>query len=231
MKSCHSLRPKWALALAGLPLIGFALAGDAPTPTERFNTADADTSGALTPAEFATTFSPALSKGQQKKQFRDADDNADGSVVMGEWLGYLRDLVLKDPNSTPTEKFEVVDGDASGSLTLQEFALLLPGKKALIEFRKRHLMADADDDNLVTLDEWLAYGEDPQPDTSGIPFRKFDLADLNDDDQLTLEEFSYAYPPAVKLNVLIKKFDGKNTVIDDDFLTRDEWNPGGQGSL
>lgn len=230
MKKAHSLGPNRALLVAALPLVGFALAGGSPGPLDRFNSADADTSGALTSAEFATTFSPALSKGQQKKQFRDADDNADGAVVLGEWLGYLRDLVLKDPDSTPTEKFEVVDGDVSGSLTLQEFALLLPGKKALIEFRKRHLMADADDDNLVTLDEWLAYVEDPQPDTSGIPFRKFDLADLNDDDVLTLEEFANVYPPAVKPNVLLKKFTGQDANEDDE-LTRDEWNPGGAGSL
>jgi Ca2+-binding EF-hand superfamily protein len=231
MKTYRSPHLKRALPLLGLPLIGAALAGLELTPSERFTTADADSSGGLSSAEFASTFSTPLSKGQQKKQFRDADDNSDGSVSLPEWLGYLRDIVLKDPNSTPTEKFEVVDGDASGSLTLQEFALLLPGKKALIEFRKRHLMADADDDNLVTLDEWLAYVEDPQADTSGIPFRKFDLADLNDDDQLTLDEFSYAFPPAVKLNVLMKKFSGKN-YNEDDVLTRDEWNPGGsQGTL
>ncbi len=230
MKPLHSLSPQIALLVTALPLVGFAFAGDVPTPVERFNLADANTSGTLTPAEFDTTFSPALSKGQRKKQFRDADDNADGEVILGEWLGYLRDLVLKDPSSTPTEKFEVVDGDVSGSLTLEEFALLLPGKKALIEFRKRHLMADADNDNLVTLGEWLDYLADPQPDTSGIPFRKFDLADLNDDDGLTLEEFANVYPPAVKPNVLLKKFTGKDA-NEDDVLTRDEWNPGGEGSL
>jgi hypothetical protein len=230
MKSHTSPLHRWALPLVGLPLIGLALAGGEPTATDRFNTADADTSGSLSPAEFAGTFSPALSKGQQKKQFRDADTSADGGIVLIEWLAYLRDIVLKDPNATPTEKFEVVDGDADGSITLEEFALLLPGKKPLIEFRKRFLMADADDDDLVTLDEWLAYKEDPQPDTSGIPFRKFDLADLDGDDQLTIGEFANAYPPAVKLQVIVKKFTGKDA-NEDDFLTRDEWNPGGQGEL
>lgn len=230
MKNCPTLHLKWALALVSIPLIGTALAGGAPSPTDRFNTADADSSGSLGPAEFSGTFSPPLSKGQQKKQFRDADANNDGGIVLSEWLGYLRDIVLSDPNSTPTEKFEVVDGDASGSLDLGEFALLVPGKKALIEKRKRHLMADADDDNLVTLDEWLAYVEDPQPDTSGIPSRKFDLADLDENDQLSLEEFANVYPPAVKPGVLLKKFTGQDD-NEDDVLTRDEWNPGGSGSL
>ena len=105
----------------------------------------------------------------------------------------------------------------------------LDRKKALIEKRKRHLMADTGDDNLVTLEEWLAYVEDPQPDTSSIPFRKFDLADLDENDQLTLEEFANVYPPAVKQNVLLKKFTGQDD-NEDDVLTRDEWNPGGSGT-
>ncbi len=231
MKTNRILKIQRALPLAGLCLIGSTFAGDVPTPTDRFNTADANISGALSSAEFATTFTTPLSKGQLKKEFRDADQNADGGIVLGEWLTYLRDIVLNDPNATPTEKFEVVDGDANGSITLQEFALLLPGKKALIEYRKRFLMADADDDDLVTLDEWLAYLEDPQPDTSGIPHRKFDLADLDGDDELTMLEFANAYPPAVKPSVIFKKFSGKDA-NEDDILTRDEWNPGGgQGAL
>jgi hypothetical protein len=219
-----------ALALAGLSTISLAFAGGEPTPTDRFNTADADVSGALTSAEFATTFSNPLSKGQLKKEFRDADTDGNGTIILAEWRGYLRDEILKDPNSTPTEKFEVLDGDADGSITLEEFALLVPGKKALIEKRKRFLMADADDDNLVTLDEYLDYVESPQPDTSGIPFLKFDLADLDGDHSLTIDEFANAYPPAVKPQVIAKKFTGKDA-NDDDLLTRDEWNPGGGGEL
>jgi hypothetical protein len=217
-----------ALLLAGLSTIGMAFAGGEPSPTDRFNTADADVSGALTSAEFATTFSAPPSKGQLKKELRDADTDGNGSIILAEWLGYLRDEVLKDPNATPTEKFEVVDGDADGSIELEEFALLIPGKKALIEKRKRFLMADADDDDLVTLDEYLDYVDSPQPDTSGIPFRKFDLADLDANDELTIDEFANAYPPAVKPQVIAKKFSGKNA-NEDEVLTRDEWNPGGGG--
>lgn len=227
MKHHCSLTIPRALAFAGLSTIGLALAGGEPTPTERFNTADVDVSSTLSSAEFATTFSTPLSKGQLKKEFRDADTDGNGSIVLSEWLGYLRDEVLRDPNATPTEKFEVVDGDADGSITLEEFALLVPGKKALIEKRKRFLMADADDDDLVTLEEYLDYVESPQPDTSGIPFLKFDLADLDANDELTIDEFANAYPPAVKPQVIAKKFSGKDA-NDDDVLTRDEWNPGGQ---
>jgi Ca2+-binding EF-hand superfamily protein len=229
MKHHCSLHTHGLRLLAGLPMIGLALAGGEPTPTDRFNTADADVSGALSSAEFATTFGSPLSKGQLKKEFRDADDDGNGSVILAEWLGYLRDEVLTDPSATPTEKFQVVDGDADGSITLEEFALLVPGKKALIEKRKRFLMADADDDDLVTLDEYLDYLDSPQPDTSGIPFRKFDLADLDGDGSLTIDEFANAYPPAVKPQVIAKKFTGKDA-DEDDLLTRDEWNPGGGSS-
>lgn len=225
MKRCS---PSLGLAasLIGASLTLTAFAGGTPTLTEQFNTADADTSGSLTETEFGTAFTPALPKGKLKKAFRTADENRDRLVSLEEWLDFRRAEILKHPTKFPESAFEVSDEDLSGALDLFEFAPLIPGKKPLIEKRKRFLMADADDDDLVTLDEWLDYLDGPQADTSGLPFRKFDLADLDEDGELTLDEFSYVFPPAVNARVLQKKFAG----FDDDedlALTREEWNPGG----
>jgi Ca2+-binding EF-hand superfamily protein len=215
-----------ALSLIGASLTFTAFAGGTPTLTEQFNTADADTSGFLTDTEFGSAYTPALSKGKLKKSFRTADDDGDRLVSLAEWLAFRRAEILKNPRKFPESAFEVADLDLSGSLDLFEFAPLTPGKNPLTEKRKRFLMADADDDDLVTLDEWLDYLESPQPDTSGLPFLKFDLADLDESGTLTIEEFAYAYPPAVKPQVIEKKFTGKDA-NEDDLLTRDEWNPGG----
>lgn len=224
MKRCS---PPLALAasLIGASLTLTASAGGTPTLTEQFNTADADTSGFLTETEFGSAYTPALGKGKLKKSFRSADDDRDRLVSLEEWLDFRRAEILKHPTKFPESAFEVSDEDLSGALDLFEFAPLIPGKKPLIEKRKRFLMADADDDDLVTLDEWLDYVESPQADTSGLPFRKFDLADLDEDGDLDPEEFTYVFPPAVKPEVVDRKF----TALDDDdslTLTREEWDPG-----
>ena len=227
MKTNCSPSIRYALSLAGvcltLPLLAGTTGG---TLTEEFNTADADVSGALSEAEFSTAFSTGLSRGKLKKQFRAADTDKSRDISLAEYLSFRAAAILKDRNADPSLKFEVADLDIDGFLSLEEFVVLVPGKRPLIEVRKRHLMADADYDNQVTLDEWLDYVESPQPDTSGIPFLKFDLADLDDNDELTLDEFAGVYPPAVKPAVIQKKFDGKDA-NDDSALTRDEWNPGG----
>lgn len=227
MKNNCSPSIRLALSLAGLCLALPALAGTTGgTLAAEFNTADADVSGELSEAEFSTAFSTGLSRGKLKKQFRAADTDKSRDISLAEYLAFRSAAILKDPKADPSLKFEVADLDIDGFLSLEEFVVLVPGKSALIQVRKRHLMADASDDNLVTLDEWLDYVESPQPDTSGIPFLKFDLADLDDNDELTVDEFAGAYPPAVKPQVIDKKFAGKDA-NEDDVLTRDEWNPGG----
>jgi Ca2+-binding EF-hand superfamily protein len=227
MKTNCSPSIRHALSLAGvcltLPLLAGVTGG---TLTEEFNTADADTSGALSEVEFSTAYSTGLSRGKLKKQFRTADTDKNREISLEEYLAFRAAAILKDPNADPSLKFEVADLDIDGFLSLQEFAVLVPGKKPLIEKRKRHLMADADDDDLVTLDEFLNYVESPQPDTSGIPFLKFDLADLDSNDELTTEEFAGVYPPAVKPEVIDRKLAGRDA-NEDGVLTRDEWNPGG----
>lgn len=215
-----------AIALAGLAAFLPARAAATGLLAAEFTAADDDSSGGLSSAEFSTAFSAGLSRGQLKKQFKTADADKSGEVSLAEYLAFRATAILKDPKADPALKFEVADVNIDGFLSLDEFVVLVPGKRALIEVRKRFLMADADDDNLVTLDEYEDYRVSPQPDTSGIPFRKFDLADLDDNDELTLEEFDGVYPPAVKDAVILKKFTGKDA-NEDDVLTRDEWNPGG----
>ncbi len=207
-----------------------SFAGEGSTLTTEFNTADLDVSGALSETEFSTAFSSGLSRGKLKKQFRVADTDRSKDISLPEYLSFRAAAILKDRNADPALKFEVADVDVDGFLSLEEFVVLVPGKRPLIEVRKRQLAADADDDNLVTLDEYLDYVASPQPDTSGIPFLKFDLADLDDNDELTVEEFAGVYPPAVKPAVIDKKF-GSVDDNDDGVLTRDEWNPGGPKSL
>lgn len=220
--NCSPLIPA-AIALAAFAA---ALPATAGTLATEFATADGDSSGGLSTTEFSTAFSAGLSRGQLKKQFKGADADKSGVVSLAEYLAFRAAAILKDPKADPALKFEVADLNIDGSVSLDEFVVLVPGKRALIEVRKRFLMADANDDNLLTLDEYEDYRVSPQPDTSGIPFRKFDLADLDDNDQLTVEEFAGAYPPAVKDPVILKKFTGKDA-NEDDVLTRDEWNPGG----
>jgi hypothetical protein len=216
-----------ALSCAGLflalPAFGGAVVG---TLQAEFNAADADTSGSLSELEFSTAYSEGLSRGQLKKQFKSADSDKSKSISLSEYLAFRSAAILKDKNADPALRFEVADLNIDGFLSLEEFVVLVPGKRPLIEVRKRHLMADASDDDQVTLEEYTDYVESPQPDTSGIPFRKFDLADLDGNDELTVDEFAGAYPPAVKPQVIDKKFDGQDD-NGDEVLTRDEWNPGG----
>jgi Ca2+-binding EF-hand superfamily protein len=227
MKTNCSPSTRLALSCASLLLVLPAFGGVVGgTLAAEFNAADTDVSGGLSETEFSTAYSEGLSKGKLKKQFRAADADKSRDVSLEEYLAFRSAAILKDKNADPALKFEVADLDIDGFLSLEEFAVLVPGKKPLIEKRKRHLMADADDDDLVTLDEFLNYVESPQPDTSGIPFLKFDLADLDSNDELTVEEFAGVYPPAVKPQVIEKKLAGRDA-NDDGVLTRDEWNPGG----
>ena len=225
MKSRCSPKTGAALSLIGVSLTLFATAGTQPTLTDQFNTADADTSGALSEAEFAALYEPALKKGRLKKAFRSADADKDKEVILEEWLAFRRAEILKNPRKAPEAAFEVADADLSGALDLFEFAPLVPGKKPLIVKRVRFLMADADDDDLVSPEEWLAYQERPQPDTSGLPLRKFDLADLDESGDLDVDEFAHVFPPAVKPQVVEKKFSGQDD-DEDGLLTREEWDPG-----
>lgn len=194
--------------------------------TAKFNAADLDLSGSLSPAEFASTFSTLTPRGQIKSAFKKADGNRNGTLSLEEWLAY-RETTFEHQQAL---KFDAADTDASGFLTLQEFAPTRPDNKPFIMTRAAFLAADHDDDNLISLEEWLEHAGKGSDHGHGVSSGKFDLADLDGSDSLTPDEFAGIYPPKVKPVVVLKKFAALDD-NDDGLLTRDEWNPGRRGSL
>lgn len=116
----------------------------------------------------------------------------------------------------------IVDDDF---LSYDEFITTVPGKKPLIEVRKRFLRADTDGDFQISLPEWLDMKSGDMLDP--VKRTKFDLADLDGDGELTLEEFATTFPRKTKLRVIERKFKRENTG-GGETLTREEWNPGGK---
>ncbi|MES2439234.1 MAG: hypothetical protein V4584_09205 [Verrucomicrobiota bacterium] len=223
----HYLRPGKipALLLGSLVLTSAAALAD---DTSKFEAADADSSGSLTLAEFRTTLSRNAPEKQLLKKFGRADADGDTAVTLAEWLAYKQELEEEQEQEKiekETARFNAADDDvADGFLTYDEFIPLIPGKRPLIEVRSRFLKADADDDLLVSLDEWLAFKSDDFIDDSKKP-RKFDLADLSGDGLLTYDEFATTFPRKTPSKTILKKFN-KEDENNDDLLTRGEWSPG-----
>lgn len=227
---CKTLISAVACALA-FSAAAFAHNGEDDSPADdaaKFEAADEDNDDTLTLAEFTTTFSRGTRVGKILEKFNKADTDNNDSVSLAEWTVY-KDDTIPENESDDTAKFTAADANDDGSLTLDEFATTLAGKKPLIEIRARFLKADTDDDDLVTLIEWNAYKNDSLPDDSNGRPRKFDLADLDGDDSLTPDEFAGVYPSKTKPGVVQKKFD-KYDRDDSGTLTRDEWNPGKRGN-
>lgn len=189
----------------------------------KFESADADSSGDLTLAEFTTLLPNKMPEAQVLNKFAAADTNDDELVTLDEWNAFREDEA--DETEKLTIRFNEADLDADGFLTYDEFTPLVPGKRPLIEVRKRFLKADADDDLLVSLDEWLASKDDSLPDEP-VKFRKFDLADLDGDGVLALDEFATTFPRKTPAKTIQRKFN-KEDEDDDGFISRSEWNPGG----
>lgn len=197
------------------------------TDTAKFEAADADASGGLTLAEFSTTFSGGTRASKILEKFNKADTSNDDSVSLAEWLVYKDDTIPENENDD-TAKFNAADSDSNGSLTYDEFATTLAGKKSEVEIRARFLKADTNDDNLVSLAEWNVYKNDNLPDDSNNRPRAFDLADVDASGDITPDEFAGFFKPKTKPSSIQKKFD-KYDRNDDGVLTRDEWNPGKRG--
>lgn len=217
--------------LAALAGSASAHGGDDHSPADdaaKFEAADLDNDDALNLAEFTTTFSRGTRAGKILEKFAKADADKNDSVSLAEWTLY-KDDSLPETENDDTAKFNASDADRDGSLTFDEFATTLPGKRPRIEIRARFLKADSDDDDLVSLVEWTAYKSDSLPDDSAGRPRKFDLADLDSDGSLTPDEFAGVYPSKTKFGVVQKKFD-KYDRDDSGTLTRDEWNPGKRGN-
>lgn len=187
-----------------------------------FETADADSSGDLTLAEFKNLLPAKMPEAQVLAKFAAADTNGDELVTLDEWKAFREDE--KDDTAKQTDRFNAADLDADGFLTYDEFIPLIPGKRPLIQVRKAFLKADTDLDLLVSLDEWLAFKDDTLPDEP-MKVRKFDLADLDGDGVLTLDEFTTTFPRKTPAKTIARKFN-KEDENDDGFISRDEWSPG-----
>jgi Ca2+-binding EF-hand superfamily protein len=198
------------------------------TDTAKFEAADADSSGGLNLAEFTNTFSSGTRASKILEKFNKADTGNDDSVSLAEWL-FFKDDTIPETEKDDILKFNAADNDASGSLTYDEFATTLAGKKSAVEIRARFLRADTDGDDFVSLAEWGVYKNDNLPDDSNKRPRAFDLADLDTSGDITPDEFAGFFKPKTKLSAIQKKFD-KYDRNDDSVLTRDEWNPGKRGN-
>lgn len=193
---------------------------------DKFNAADIDNSGTLTIDEFKTTLPGKPPAKLVEKKFDRADTDTSGDLTLDEFLAAKKGKKGKwKKKQRLTNAFEKADLDDDGYLTYEEFQPLIKGKRPLINVRLRFLRTDADDDELVSLQEWLDSKLKKLPKEPTKP-TKFDLADLDGNDELTLEEFAAVFPPKVKERVIARKFDRKDK-NEDDVLTRNEWNPGG----
>lgn len=216
--------------LAALACLATAAAHDGPhgaaNDTEKFQNADLDSSGGLVPAEFKATFSTLIPQRQIDKAFKKADSSRDGSVSLAEWLAYRATTF----EGRETLAFNNADIDDDGALTLDEFAPTQSAKSAFIQIRATLLAADHDADGHLSLDEWLAFRGKRTRHAHGVPLSKFQLADIDGTGSLTPDEFGHVYPPKVKPDVVLKKFNSLDR-NDDGLLTRDEWNPGRRGAF
>lgn len=227
-------RPLLLSILGGLALTaGTALArrgADDATPEEsaaeaaaRFAAADADASGSLSLAEFATTFSKGDKEPQLLRKFAKADANQDSLISLDEWT-FFKDDTIPGKEKDDTVSFTRADADASGSLTLAEFTTTQDPRKSAISILARFIKADTNADELLSLDEWLTFKDDRKPDDSANRPDDFTLADTDADGSVTLPEFTGTFPGKSNPKSIARKFD-KLDRNDDGFLTRDEWNP------
>lgn len=195
----------------------------------KFTAADADTSGSLTLAEFATTFSKGSKEPQLLKKFAKADVNQDSLISLDEWT-FFKDDSIPEKEKDDTIKFTRADADASGFLTLAEFTTTQDSRKSAISILARFIKADTNADDLLSLDEWIAFKNDRKPDDSVSRPDDFTLTDTDADGSVTLVEFTGTFPGKSNPKSIAKKFD-KLDRNDDGLLTRDEWNPGKRRSL
>jgi hypothetical protein len=145
--------------------------------------------------------------------------------------------------------FAQADVDASGGLTVFEFATTQGSGTPLVEIRRRFLpidvagafeevidpltglpavdpitgdpvLGDPIPDGVVSLDEWNAWRALDEKPKSDLG--RFDLADFDGDGLLSPDEFSYLVSPKVKFGKTQRKFD-KLDDDDDGFISRLEF--------
>ncbi|RYD63190.1 MAG: hypothetical protein EOP83_12780 [Verrucomicrobiaceae bacterium] len=210
------------MAAIALTASGAAFAGEPSAGTIEFNTADGDTSGGLTLVEFTTTLDEGTSAAKAAKAFKKADTDKSALISLNEYLIYIGEI---EPPTKEELSFVAADANDNGSIDLEEFEDAFTGKQAWIEIYKRFLKADANVNSSLSLEEWTLYKKNKAKGPDGATYYKFDLADVNNDDQLTIEEFALTFAQGTKEATIAAKF-AKEDENDSGFLTRSEWNPG-----
>lgn len=145
--------------------------------------------------------------------------------------------------------FAQADADASGKLTVFEFAATRGPGTPLVQIRRRFLpidvsgafavvidpitslpavdpvtgdpvLGDPIPDGLISLDEWNAYRALEEKPKSDLG--RFDLADFDGDGKLSPVEFGYLISPKAKAGKTARKFN-KLDANDDGYLSRAEF--------
>jgi Ca2+-binding EF-hand superfamily protein len=210
------------MAAIALTATGTAFAGGLSAGTVKFNTADGDVSGSLTLVEFTTTLEAGTSAAKAAKAFKKADSDSSALISLNEFLIFIGEV---QPPTKEELSFAAADANHNGSIDLEEFGDTITGKLPQIEIFKRFLKADADELNGLSLAEWTLYKKGKAKGPDGATYYKFDLADVNNNDQLTIDEFALTFAQGTKEATIAAKF-AKEDEDDSGFLTRSEWNPG-----
>lgn len=221
--SNHNSTIGLSLAAIALGLSGSTLAAAPASPgTIAFNTADADHSGILSFQEFVSTLPIRTTYGKAELKFKKADRDRSGGITLSEYLVYVGE---EEPPTKEELSFAAADEDDNGTLDEEEFAATFSAPLAPIQIRLRFLKADADEIDGLSLEEWTLFKKGKAKGKEGVKYTKFDLADLDNDDELTIEEFALTFAPSTKEATIAAKF-AKEDEDENDVLTRDEWNPG-----
>jgi len=217
-----NIRTRVSIIACSLALGGVALAGAPSAGTVKFTTADVDVSSSLTKVEFTTTLDAGIPAKKVNKEFKKADRDRNAAISLNEYLIYIGEVV---PPTKEELSFTEADTVIDGSLSLAEFTATIPGKSPLSDVFVRFLKADADVSSSLSLAEWTLYKKGKAKGTPGVKYLKFDLADRDGNDVVTLDEFATVFPrgtAVAKLTAKLAKLDDN----DDGSLTPDEWNPG-----
>jgi Ca2+-binding EF-hand superfamily protein len=220
--SNHNSSIGLSLAAATLGLSGSALAVAVSPGTTAFNTADADHSGLLSWQEFVSTLPIKTTYGKADLKFKKADRDASAGITLPEYLVYVGE---EAPPTKEELSFAAADEDDNGFIDSEEFAASFSAPLAPIQIRLRFIKTDADESNHISPEEWTLFKKGKAKGEEGVKYTKFDLADLNNDDELTIDEFALTFAPSTKEATIAAKF-AKEDADDSGFLTRDEWNPG-----
>ena len=208
-----------ASCLAALSSTALAVSDN---PEADFLVADTDFSETLTLTEYATTLGIGVSTSAANRSFKKGDLDPDGVLTYFEYL--IRRGVYSRPSKIELE-FLFADDARDGLLTFEEFISTASSKLPWVEIKKRFIIADTNQNGNLLSTEYEAYRKGQAKAPAGVSLLKFDLADLDENNELELDEFAWTVPPATATAKLEAKFN-KLDKNDDGVLTRNEWNPG-----